>query len=140
MVESAPVRFKDGASYNTMMGGWSRAVGEQFVDWLQPAKGLDWIEVGCGSGAFTDLVVSSVAPRPVRDASTRSAQPALQGSRDRSWPICGSPREMLGAVAQRVARHNSSRSSLRARARRVVSLAGRFPHRSDTDSRQPLPV
>ena len=95
MVESAPVRFKDGASYNTMMGGWSRAVGEQFVDWLQPAKGLDWIEVGCGSGAFTDLIVSSVAPRPARDASTRSAQPALQGSRDRSWPICGSPREML---------------------------------------------
>jgi SAM-dependent methyltransferase len=40
-----------------MMGAWSRLVGEDFVDWLAPAAGLRWIDVGCGNGAFIELLV-----------------------------------------------------------------------------------
>lgn len=42
------LRFDDGAAYEQMMGVWSRSVGEVFLDWLKPAKGLSWIDVGCG--------------------------------------------------------------------------------------------
>jgi SAM-dependent methyltransferase len=74
LVETEPIRFKDGASYDAMMGGWSRAVGEQFLDWLQPASNLDWIDVGCGSGAFTDLIVERCAPRSVLGVDPSEAQ------------------------------------------------------------------
>lgn len=64
MVETQ-IRFDDGASYERYMGDWSRRVGTDFLDWLAPAAGLKWIDVGCGSGAFTELVVERCAPTEV---------------------------------------------------------------------------
>lgn len=61
----AEVRFSDGASYDHMMGPWSRSVGELFLNWLDPEPRLDWIDVGCGSGAFTSLLVETTAPRSI---------------------------------------------------------------------------
>jgi SAM-dependent methyltransferase len=59
------VRFSDGASYDAMMGPWSRSAGEIFLDWINPGSGLSWIDVGCGSGAFTALVVERCAPSAI---------------------------------------------------------------------------
>jgi ubiquinone/menaquinone biosynthesis C-methylase UbiE len=59
------IRFSNGASYDHMMGVWSRSVGEVFLNWLAPATGRDWLDVGCGGGAFTELVVKRCAPRSV---------------------------------------------------------------------------
>jgi ubiquinone/menaquinone biosynthesis C-methylase UbiE len=56
------IRFNDGAGYERLMGTWSRIAGEIFLDWLAPAKGLKWIDVGCGNGAFTELIVDRCAP------------------------------------------------------------------------------
>jgi ubiquinone/menaquinone biosynthesis C-methylase UbiE len=56
------IRFNDGAAYEKFMGVWSRSVGETFLDWLAPAKGASWIDVGCGNGAFTELLVERTAP------------------------------------------------------------------------------
>ena len=52
MVQSQ-IRYDDGAAYERMMGGWSRIAGEIFLEWLAPAPSLRWIDIGCGSGAFT---------------------------------------------------------------------------------------
>ena len=60
------LRFDDGAAYEKLMGVWSRSVGEVFLDWLKPAKGLRWIDVGCGSGAFTELILARCAPSDVQ--------------------------------------------------------------------------
>src|SRR5258708_19851922 len=57
-----PIRFNDGAGYERMMGVWSRLVGEIFLDWLAPRSGLRWIDLGCGNGAFTELIVQRCAP------------------------------------------------------------------------------
>jgi ubiquinone/menaquinone biosynthesis C-methylase UbiE len=54
--------FTDGQAYERLMGRWSRAVGEVFLDWLALPKGLSWLDVGCGTGTFTELVVDSWAP------------------------------------------------------------------------------
>ena len=70
----ADVRFEDGSSYEQMMGVWSRIVGAPFMDWLDPAPGADWVDVGCGTGAFTALIVERAAPRSVVGLDPSPAQ------------------------------------------------------------------
>ena len=71
------IRYDDGAGYERMMGAWSRAAGELFLDWLAPCHGLRWIEVGCGSGAFTDLLVERCAPAEVVGVDSSEVQLAF---------------------------------------------------------------
>lgn len=59
---SGRISFDDGAAYEDYMGAWSRAVGELFLDWLVPAPGRRWLDVGCGNGAFTELIAQRCAP------------------------------------------------------------------------------
>lgn len=59
------IRFEDGAAYERMMGIWSRLAGEIFLDWLRPRSGLRWVDIGCGNGAFTELIVERYAPAAV---------------------------------------------------------------------------
>ena len=44
------------------MGVWSQLLGKQFIDWLDPAGGLRWIDVGFGSGAFTSQIAELCSP------------------------------------------------------------------------------
>jgi len=55
------IRFDDGAAYERYMGTWSQLVGDAFLDWLAPQSGLKWLDVGCGNGAFTELLVERCA-------------------------------------------------------------------------------
>lgn len=75
------LRFDDGAAYEQMMGVWSRSVGEVFLDWLKPAKGLRCIDVGCGSGAFTELIVARCAPSDVQGIDPSEGQLAFARAR-----------------------------------------------------------
>lgn len=59
------IRFDDGAAYERYMGTWSRLAGDTFLDWLAPASGLRWLDVGCGNGAFTETIVERCAPASV---------------------------------------------------------------------------
>ena len=68
------IRFDDGAAYEQMMGVWSRAAGIQFVDWLGLAPGLRWIDVGCGNGAFTEVIVDRCTPSLVEGIDPSSGQ------------------------------------------------------------------
>ncbi|GLC25779.1 class I SAM-dependent methyltransferase [Roseisolibacter agri] len=62
---ASPIRFDDGAAYERYMGAWSRLAGATFLDWLAPAGGLRWLDVGCGNGAFTAMIVERCAPNAV---------------------------------------------------------------------------
>ena len=68
------IRFEDGAAYEQGMGLWSRLAGEIFLDWLAPQAGLRWIDIGCGSGAFTDLLVQRCAPVETQGVDPSEAQ------------------------------------------------------------------
>lgn len=57
--------FTDGEAYERMMGRWSRAAGEVFLDWLNLPRGLRWADIGCGTGAFTQLLLDRCAPLKV---------------------------------------------------------------------------
>ncbi len=73
MVEQQ-IRYDDGAAYERYMGGWSRLAGETFLNWLAPPPGLRWIDVGCGTGAFTELLVEGCAPAEVQGIDPSQAQ------------------------------------------------------------------
>ncbi len=68
------IRFEDGAAYEQGMGRWSRLAGEIFLDWLAPQPGLRWIDVGCGSGALTELLVQRCAPAETQGIDPSDAQ------------------------------------------------------------------
>jgi ubiquinone/menaquinone biosynthesis C-methylase UbiE len=60
------IRFDDGAAYERYMGVWSRLAGEIFLDWLELGPRLRWLDVGCGSGAFTAVIAQRHAPASVQ--------------------------------------------------------------------------
>ena len=68
------IRFNDGAAYERMMGAWSHLAGDVFLNWLAPASGLAWVDVGCGNGAFTELIVQRTAPREVQGVDPSEGQ------------------------------------------------------------------
>lgn len=75
------IRFDDGAAYERMMGRWSRLAGEIFLDWLAPPSDLRWIDVGCGNGAFTELLVERCAPATVHGIDPSEGQLAFARTR-----------------------------------------------------------
>ncbi len=75
------IRFDDGAAYEQMMGVWSRLAGEVFLDWLAPPLGLRWIDIGCGNGAFTELLAERCAPTEIQGVDPSEGQLAFARTR-----------------------------------------------------------
>ncbi len=75
------IRFTDGAGYDRYMGEWSRLAGAAFLDWLDPATGLRWLDVGCGSGAFAGMLVERCAPASVHGIDPSEEQLAFARAR-----------------------------------------------------------
>jgi ubiquinone/menaquinone biosynthesis C-methylase UbiE len=57
--------FTDGAAYERLMGRWSRVVGDVFVDWIAAPRDLRWLDIGCGTGVFTEQVIRDCSPAAV---------------------------------------------------------------------------
>jgi SAM-dependent methyltransferase len=57
--------FTDGDAYERVMGRWSRLAGREFLDWLAMPKGRQWLDIGCGSGAFTEEIIARAGPEAV---------------------------------------------------------------------------
>src|ERR1700733_8762580 len=75
------IRFDDGAAYDQGMGRWSLIAGNVFLDWLAPNPGLRWVDVGCGSGAFSELVALRCAPAESQGVDPSDAQLAFARTR-----------------------------------------------------------
>ena len=78
------IRFDDGAAYERYMGKWSQLAGETFLDWLAPQSGLRWLDVGCGNGAFTEMLVERCAPVSVQGIDPSEGQLAYARTRPAS--------------------------------------------------------
>jgi len=69
-----PHSFDDSAAYERFMGRWSRAVGPVFLDWVASPSGTRWLEVGCGTGIFTELILDTCSPAAVFAVDPAQAQ------------------------------------------------------------------
>jgi len=54
--------WQAGDSYDLYMGRWSRQVAPRFLEWLKLEAGLDWLEVGCGTGALSAAITELCGP------------------------------------------------------------------------------
>jgi len=80
-MSAAEIQFTDGAAYERYMGRWSRLAGEAFLQWLRPAPGLRWLDVGCGNGAFTEILAERCAPASLHGVDPAEAQLAFARAR-----------------------------------------------------------
>jgi SAM-dependent methyltransferase len=61
----AQLSFDDSAAYERFVGTWGRAAGSMFLDWVDPPKRAKWLDVGCGTGLFTELIVENCSPETI---------------------------------------------------------------------------
>lgn len=79
--------FPDSEGYERAMGRWSRLAGEIFLDWLELPSGLRWVDVGCGTGSFTELVLDRSAPSTIRAIDPSEGQIAYARHRPKASRI-----------------------------------------------------
>lgn len=58
-------RWGVGDAYEQFMGRLSRPVAARFVAWLAVADDSRWLDVGCGTGALSEAILSLASPREV---------------------------------------------------------------------------
>ncbi len=80
-MDKPEIRFDDGAAYEEFMGKWSRLAGDTFLQWLGPAPGLRWVDVGCGNGAFSEMLLERCAALEVQGIDPSPEQLAFARSR-----------------------------------------------------------
>jgi SAM-dependent methyltransferase len=82
-----------GSSCEDFMGRWSRCLAQEFVPWLRVPARVDWLDVGCGTGALADAVCSHADPASVIgcDAAAPFVEYARAHGRDarQSFVIAG---------------------------------------------------
>jgi SAM-dependent methyltransferase len=57
--------WQAGESYDAYMGRWSRRIAPLFLVRFGAAEGLDWLDVGCGTGALSEAILARCAPGSV---------------------------------------------------------------------------
>ena len=55
--------WQAGDNYDAYMGRWSRQIAPIFLDWLDAPFGADWLEVGCGTGALSEAILTKCKPK-----------------------------------------------------------------------------
>src|SRR4026208_1673824 len=75
------IKFDDGAVYERMMGKRSGRAGHAFGDWVPPPPDVRWVDIGCGNGALTQLLVERCAPITVEGVDPSEGQLAFARER-----------------------------------------------------------
>ena len=66
MAEQRKDNWAAGNLYEPYVGRWSRLVARDFLRWLALPTQLDWLDVGCGTGALTQTILQQMQPRTVK--------------------------------------------------------------------------
>ncbi len=54
--------WQQAATYEPYVGRWSRLVAKEFLSWLAVAPGKRWLDVGCGTGALSGMILAMTSP------------------------------------------------------------------------------
>lgn len=90
-----PYAFSDGRAYDRFIGRWSESVAPVFLNWLMIEGGRRWLDVGCGTGAFTRLIAETAQP-----ASLVAIDPSEEQIRHARARLSDKPVELRVADAQ----------------------------------------
>jgi SAM-dependent methyltransferase len=66
--------FDDSDPYEQFMGRWSRALSQRCLDWIGPPTTARWLDVGCGTGIFTQLILDTCSPAALSAVDPAKAQ------------------------------------------------------------------
>ncbi len=69
-----------GLAYESFMGRWSRAVAREFLVWVAIPPGRRWLDVGCGTGTLTAMILESASPGEVQGVDPSEASVAYARS------------------------------------------------------------
>ena len=78
-----------GDRYEAYMGRWSRQIAPGFVGWLAAPTGLDWLDVGCGTGALSSAILARAAPRSLLSLDPSEDFVALNRTSNTDPLLCG---------------------------------------------------
>ncbi|MHB8114155.1 MAG: class I SAM-dependent methyltransferase [Bellilinea sp.] len=64
--------WRSGTAYERFMGRWSNLIAQRFLRWLAIPPDRVWLDVGCGTGSITKLILDSYRPKEIyaMDASS----------------------------------------------------------------------
>jgi SAM-dependent methyltransferase len=57
--------WASGVAYDPYVGRWSRLVAREFLAWLAVPPGACWLDIGCGTGALSQLILEVASPQSV---------------------------------------------------------------------------
>ena len=57
--------WASGDAYEPYVGRWSRLIARQFLAWLGVPPDKTWLDVGCGTGALSQVILDTASPRNV---------------------------------------------------------------------------
>jgi SAM-dependent methyltransferase len=79
--------FADGQAYDRAMGRLSRIAGGRFLEWLSMPANLRWLDVGCGSGSFTELILQRGSPSAISAIDPSEDQIAFARSKSSAQQV-----------------------------------------------------
>ena len=57
--------WEDGDQYEKFMGRWSKLISRKFLAWLDVPPDRVWLDLGCGTGSLTKLLLENYRPEKV---------------------------------------------------------------------------
>jgi SAM-dependent methyltransferase len=64
-VQNKSDSWLSGNQYEKFMGRWSELVALNFLEWLAVSPGSSWLDVGCGTGSLTKLILEKYKPKKI---------------------------------------------------------------------------
>lgn len=55
-------KWNDGDPYEYFMGRWSSLMSIEFLKWLNMSSNLNWLDIGCGTGALSEAIEQNYFP------------------------------------------------------------------------------
>lgn len=64
--------WRSGTAYERFMGRWSSVVSKKFLSWFDIPPSRSWLDVGCGTGSLTKLILERNRPKKITGIDSSS--------------------------------------------------------------------